>query len=397
MKRAVIFLVALAVASMASVSRPASAQSAKVTKVEMKAPPPRLPNGKPDFSGNWTRPAARDMTESFTNPNGTSTKGEPNPLPFTPWGQKQWDNYNPVKNGDFAGSCMPFGWIRSFHPHPMQIIQNNESIAFLFEQSTMFQLVNTEGLTHRKDWPPTWFGDSRGHWDGDALVIEAVNFNGWTKLGTIGHPMSDQAKLTMTFKRPDMGHIQFKWVLEDSKTYTHVKYQRLTPYDELPATRGEFRLRASGWDDTEPIATQTGHLDSGKRYTVVALRDAEGNMALNVIADNLAPASEGKAKVRLINAASQFGEVDVIRQNDKKLLFNGVNVNTATGYEDVDASTTTLEVREKGQNRPALRIPNITLEAGKMYTIVVAGGTADTPLQAIPIEDELTQSVALGL
>ena len=51
-------------------------------------------------------------------------------------------------------------------------------------------------------------------------MIEAVNFNGGAKLGTIGHPMSDQAKLTMTFRRPDMGHFQFTWVLEDSKTYT---------------------------------------------------------------------------------------------------------------------------------------------------------------------------------
>ena len=50
------------------------AQSAKVTKVVLTAPAPRLANGKPDFSGNWTRPAARDMTESFTNPNGSSTK-----------------------------------------------------------------------------------------------------------------------------------------------------------------------------------------------------------------------------------------------------------------------------------------------------------------------------------
>jgi hypothetical protein len=198
----------------------AAAQSALVTKFDPKAPPPRFPNGKPDFSGNWTRPAARDMTESFTNLNGTSTKGEPNPLPFTPWGQKQWDNYNPVKNGDFAGSCMPFGWIRSFHPHPMQIIHNNEWIAFLFEQSTMFQLVNTEGLPHRKNWPATWFGDSRGRWEGDKLVIEVVNFNGYATVGTIGHPSSDQAKLTMTFERPDMGRILFNWVLEDPKTYT---------------------------------------------------------------------------------------------------------------------------------------------------------------------------------
>ena len=198
---------------------PAAAQSIN-SKVDMKAPAPRLANGKPDFSGIWARPGTQDMTRTFTNANGTSNRGEPNPLPFTTWGQAQWDNYNPVKHGDYAGSCMPFGWIRSFTPHPMQIVQNNEYVAFLFEQSTMFQVVNTEGLPHRKDWPPTWFGDTRGRWDGDTLVIEATNFNGYTKLGTIGHPMSDQAKLTMTFKRPDFGRIQFSWVLDDPKTYT---------------------------------------------------------------------------------------------------------------------------------------------------------------------------------
>jgi hypothetical protein len=32
-----------------------------------------------------------------------------------------------------------------------------------------------------------------------------------------------------------------------------------------------------------------------------------------------------------------------------------------------------------------------------MYTIVMAGGTANAPIQAIPIEDALTQSIALGL
>jgi len=212
-------IVAVVSALVVAVATPADAQSLK-TKVDMKAPTPRLPNGKPDFSGIWARPGTQDLTRTFTNPDGTSNRGEANPLPFTPWGQAQWDNYNPIKNGDYAGSCMPFGWIRSFTPHPMQILQNNEYISFLFEQSTMFQAVNTEGLPHRKDWPPTWFGDSRGRWDGDTLVIEAVNFNGYTKLGTIGHPMSDQAKLTMTFKRPDMGHIQFGWVLDDPKTYT---------------------------------------------------------------------------------------------------------------------------------------------------------------------------------
>jgi hypothetical protein len=214
-----------------------SAGQSLKSKPDLKAPAPRLPNGKPDFSGLWARPGAQDMTRDSKNANGTSNKGEPNPLPFTTWGQAQWDNYDQLRHGDYAGSCMPFGWIRSFTPHPMQILQNNEYISFLFEQSTMFQAVNTEGMPHRKGWPPTWFGDSRGHWEGDTLVIEAVNFNGWAKLGTIGHPMSKDAKLTMTFKRPDMGHIEFKWVLDDPKTYTRpISNERvfvLTPEVEL--------------------------------------------------------------------------------------------------------------------------------------------------------------------
>ena len=187
----------------------------------LNGPTPRLPNGKPDFSAqSWARPFTGDITLTFTNPDGTSNKGESNPLPFTQWGQAQWDNYNPPKNGDYAGSCMPFGWIRSFSPHPMSIQQNNNYIMFLFEQSTMFQMVPTDGRPHREGWPPTWFGDSVGHWEGDTLVIEVVNLNGYAKLATIGQPMSDQAKITMYFTRPDYGHINFKWVLDDPKTYT---------------------------------------------------------------------------------------------------------------------------------------------------------------------------------
>src|SRR5688572_4004448 len=232
-------ILAAAAASMLMLPAEAFAQAAAQTRpaVNMSAPAPRLPNGKPDFSGIWARPFVPDITRTFTNPDGTANKGEVEELPYTAWGKQQWDAYDPVKNGDYAGSCMPFGWLRSFSPHPMQIVQNNDYIAFLFEQSTMFGVVPTDGRPHRDGWPRTWFGDTVGRWDGDTLILEAVNFNGWAKLDTNGHPFSRDAKLTMTFRRRDMGHIEFKWVLDDPKTYTRpITNERvfvLTPNVEL--------------------------------------------------------------------------------------------------------------------------------------------------------------------
>jgi hypothetical protein len=219
---------------------------------------------------------------------------------------------------------------------------------------------------------------------------------GQTSIAPPGKAVAKQHKALVRFLNADPSGTRYDLSFDDARTYTHVKYQRLTPYDELPATQGEFRLQASGWDDTEPLATQTGRLDSGKRYTVVAFSDNDGNMALEIVSDNLTPPSNGKAKVRIINASSTDDEVDVVRKNDEKRLFEDVNVATATDYKEVDATPTTLEVRAKGQNRAALLMSNVNLEAGKMDTIVMTGGTGKTPLQAIPIEDELTQDVAVA-
>ena len=36
-------------------------------------------------------------------------------LPYTEWGRKQWADYDVVANGDYAGSCLPFGWSRNIN------------------------------------------------------------------------------------------------------------------------------------------------------------------------------------------------------------------------------------------------------------------------------------------
>jgi hypothetical protein len=163
----------------------------------------------------WGQVRRADVTDPRVAP------GYIKELPFTAWGKQQWESYDPAKNGDYAGSCLPFGFPRTVYgPHPIQIVQDNDQIVFLAEQNTWFHLVPTDGRPFTEDLPTGWWGESVGHWDGDTLVIETTNINGYIKIDTIGHPLSNQARLTQTFKRIDFGHLEHTFTVNDPKTYT---------------------------------------------------------------------------------------------------------------------------------------------------------------------------------
>jgi hypothetical protein len=176
-------------------------------------PTPRLPSGKVDFSGVWQKPYVPDMTKD-----GKDQKGYPE-LPFTPLGEADWKSYDAAE-GDYTGSCLPFGLTRSVNtPEPMQIMESDKYFTFLFEQNSWFTVVPIDSRKHGNGIA-TWFGDSVGHWEGDTLVIDTVNFNGKTRLDTIGHPHSDQLHLVQRFTRPDLGHISYEVTVDDPKTFT---------------------------------------------------------------------------------------------------------------------------------------------------------------------------------
>jgi len=143
-------------------------------------------------------------------------------LPFTEWGLKAWKEYDPVKNGDYAGSCLPFGLSRNINsPHGVQIVHTPDALAFLFEQNTWHTWVPLRAdFKWPEDIPESWNGTSKGRWDGDTLIIETSNFNGYTRLDTAGHPHSKELKLTNTLKRLDSNTMEHTVTVHDPKAYT---------------------------------------------------------------------------------------------------------------------------------------------------------------------------------
>jgi len=175
---------------------------------------PRLPDGKPDLGGVWERPYVPDMTRNAANQQGT------NPLPFTPAGAEIFKNYDPAKY-DYTGRCLPQGLTRSMNsPFPIQIVQTPTVFAVLYEAWNVFHIVPTDGRGFPKDMDPTWMGTSIGHWDGDTMVVETIGFNGKTNLDTIGHPHSDQMRVTERYSRTDATHITYEVIIDDPKTFT---------------------------------------------------------------------------------------------------------------------------------------------------------------------------------
>jgi hypothetical protein len=177
-------------------------------------PAPKLANGKPSLNGVWQRPFVQNMEQAYSQANAGAT------LPYTEWGKQQWDAYDAAK-GDYTGSCLPFGHNRSINgPDPVQLLQTDDELAFLYEQNTWFKVLPTDGRAHNPRKVATWYGDSVGHWEGDTMVVVSKNFNGLTKLDTSGHPHSDQMVLTERFTRTDMGHIDYELTIDDPKTYS---------------------------------------------------------------------------------------------------------------------------------------------------------------------------------
>ena len=181
-------------------------------------PTPRLANGRPDFNGVWDHAYVPDM--SVTNAKSPAQQKGPGALPLTPAGVENIKSYDPEKDGDYTGMCMPYGLTRSFNgPFPIQIVQTDTHVAFLFEMGNWFHVVPFK-VAHSSDPNPTWFGESIAKWDGDTLAIDTVGFNGWTRLDTRGHPHSDKLHVVQTFRRYDAGHIAYTVTIDDPVFYT---------------------------------------------------------------------------------------------------------------------------------------------------------------------------------
>ena len=209
-------------------------------KPNLAARTPRTADGKPDFSGLWEPGKGPDSAPVAGAPAlapefgdiAASLKG---PLPYRPWAldlRKARQAENGKDNPD--GKCLPLGMVRMHsHPFPRKILQVPGLIAILYEKNVDFRQIFTDGRALPKDPNPSFNGYSSGKWEGDTLVVETVGFRDDIWLDGAGNPITESAKVTERFRRPNYGHLEIEVTVDDPKAYTGPWTVKLNQYIAL--------------------------------------------------------------------------------------------------------------------------------------------------------------------
>ena len=96
----------------------------------------------------------------------------------------------------------------------VQIFQTADHVVLLNEMVHNARIVPLDGSAHSA--VPLWTGDSRGHYDGDTLVIETKNFLRETSFRN----SSKNLQLTERFQRLDDSTLLYSFTVTDPTTWT---------------------------------------------------------------------------------------------------------------------------------------------------------------------------------
>jgi hypothetical protein len=185
-------------------------------QLNLSAPAPRLPDGKPDLSGIWNPPAG------YIRNIAVNSKEE---IPFQPWAKALYDER---ATGKFwleepDANCLPQGVPKVLlAPAPWRIVQTPGIVFFIHEAFNLWWQAFTDGreFAPHVDVSPTWHGYSTAKWDGDTLVVDSRGFNGRVWLDQLGKPSTEALHVTMRFLRRDFGHMTIGITIDDPKAYT---------------------------------------------------------------------------------------------------------------------------------------------------------------------------------
>lgn len=234
---------------------------------------PRLPDGQPDVQGHWSNTIANH--NNFTDPQG-GIPNDPAPnrrakgprdgrapsrvsdpadgqVPLQPWAAEKVKEFqvgfhNPTKPDyiEPLARCAPGGVPKSLFWHGYEISQYPGYVLFQFNSGT--RIIHLDGKPHLPENIKLWNGDSRGHWEGNTLVVDVTNQNGKALFGRSGEFISENGHIQERYIfNNDGSRYIYQATLTDPTVYTR-------PFTiTIPARKWTAKDKPNGWHfEVEP-------------------------------------------------------------------------------------------------------------------------------------------------
>jgi hypothetical protein len=196
-------------------------------KPNLLAPAPRTADGKPDLSGLWqaAHPLPCDgvnrvCTDLPISPQfGNLGAGVKDGLPYQQWARDRMRQKG-LTDDPYMRCIAPGGPRMHLLPTMKKLIQTPGLVVILNEYNASYRQIFTDARPLPEDPQPTWNGYSSGRWDGDTLVVESIGFRDDQWLDAAGSPLTNAARVTERFRRPNYGHLEIEVTVNDPKAYT---------------------------------------------------------------------------------------------------------------------------------------------------------------------------------
>jgi len=169
----------------------------------------RTPDGQPDVQGFWANQTHRLATyniEGAADAVHVLLSGNPT------------DETSLIV--DPHTRCFLSGIPRMFYQGAFQILQPPGYVVVLQEFNHGTRIIPLDQRPHVGNDITLWMGDSRGHWEGNTLVVDVTNKNDKTWFDIVGDFHSDQVHIRERFTIVSAERIDYQATFEDPKVYT---------------------------------------------------------------------------------------------------------------------------------------------------------------------------------
>ena len=124
------------------------------------------------------------------------------------------------ENRPLSARCIILGYdavpmLPQGYNNNLQIQQGQGYVAILHEMNHSVRVIPTDNQPHAPNGIPQLRGDSKGHWEGDTLVVDVTNFTNYNPFRGSG----DKLHVVERYTRVDPNTILYRFTVEDRETW----------------------------------------------------------------------------------------------------------------------------------------------------------------------------------